>query len=901
VTDEHQDTQLFRFPKRVDQVEESGPQHRSSDQPVRLGRRAASVSLGSLPGIGLALSSAGGLLLAMAYEHLVPSPVSWYPWIGALVVCGGIGWWSRHPGIMRCGVYASVIAGMGVYWLGVSSPRTPVELPGLRTTRMPAVIRARVASPVQLRPHPMASFGARADVPEIQSIVDLAVEAIRDQQTWKQARGRIRTTIDGAVDPLLVGDMILVHGMVSIPGPPTNPGAADIRAYYRDEGIAALCSVQHPSDIVTLAAGPWSLGRLLSWLSVEGEKALLRSVGDDAGPLASALVLGRRLGVAPAAQQRLLETGTIHLLSVSGLHLGLAAMIVSYGVLLCGWRRSTQIIVVLAFCVFYAALTGARPPVLRAAILVAALLLASWTGRQPQVLNSLGLAAFVLLVLNPRNLLLTGTQLSFLAVATIFLAGRLRIVEDDPADGLQRLLEKTQSRWRTRVQRAIRSLRSAVGMSFWVWAISTPLVWHVFHVLSPISVFANVLLGLPLAIALILGLLTATVGIASSIVVAPAGYGCALCLQVMSGFIAVCGEIPGGHFWLPAPPGWWVLTFYTVLSAILFVPQGWRKRKRTPWLAGRAALVWGVLWSLAAFWLGTHPHDPTEPDDGALVLTFIDVGHGTSVLIELPEDRGVWLYDAGKLGAAHWSATPIQEVLWNRGYARIDGLLVSHADADHYNAVPDLVDRFWFGQFLCAPGFLEDPQFDFFPLTEHVAAEVPESVLVAEGTSLRDRAGAVWAECLHPPTQRVAGSDNANSIVLTLEFGGRTVVLPGDLESPGTEALIQHRRPRGGGIMMAPHHGSTQEDPRWILDWARPWFVIVSGGPRADRPVVQEMLSQYGAEVLTTAALGAIRCTIDPQGAVQIDHWNVDHWERLAEDSPWSPSNRSPNLETEIP
>jgi competence protein ComEC len=131
---------------------------------------------------------------------------------------------------------------------------------------------------------------------------------------------------------------------------------------------------------------------------------------------------------------------------------------------------------------------------------------------------------------------------------------------------------------------------------------------------------------------------------------------------------------------------------------------------------------------------------------------------------------------------------------------------------------------------------------------------------------------------LHPPPRGVDGSDNANSLVLRIDHGNTTLILPGDVEPPGTERLIEHDRPPPGGILMAPHHGSLQMDAATVLTWARPAVTIVSGGRRAKKPEVRQMLSITGSDVWVTARQGAIRVRIDSVGTKQLRAWIEDPW-----------------------
>ena len=102
-----------------------------------------------------------------------------------------------------------------------------------------------------------------------------------------------------------------------------------------------------------------------------------------------------------------------------------------------------------------------------------------------------------------------------------------------------------------------------------------------------------------------------------------------------------------------------------------------------------------------------------------------------------------------------------------------------------------------------------------------------------------------------------------------IDRGGVTLILPGDLEPPGTELLVNQDRPPPGGVLMAPHHGSLTMDARSVLQWARPRETIVSGGRRARRPEVARCLAITGSGVHVTAEVGAIRVRIDTEGRIE--------------------------------
>ncbi len=833
---------------------------------VRLGARAGQRFIIDLPAVQLAAV----MSLGVGASKLCSGSIAlWLPLIGCAAVVATL---IRSPKNYLMATWVCVFSSM-LLWGAVhkSNPADDDLFQLANDQWQPVVLKATVRTSPQMRPNSLAK--TRIDESPYQSVFEIQISAYRSSQNWIPATGGSFCVVKGDVTDLLIGDRILLHAHIRQIGLPTNPGTSDMRSVYAARGIYTRIQVDEAKQISIEGQPHWSLWRLLSWIGKHGDKAIQKYVGDSSGPLVSALVLGRRQAVDPEIRDQLLETGTIHMLSVSGLHLAMVAKAMTLLLMLTTWPRGWQITIVLTVCLFYAGLTGANPPVLRASLLVGTMLIGTWAGKQPNPLNSLAIAAVILLLLNPNHLMQTGTQLSFLAVATLVLFGHsfaAALAEEAP---LENLIRSVQPRWIQWGKALGKHLQQFSIVSFWVWIVSAPLVWQSYNILSPISVLANLLLMVPLTLATLLGLATAFLGMLAGPAAIPVGWLCHICIQSVQSIVGYCSLIPLGHGWFPAPPAAWVFTFYMIMIGTIFVPNRWLPR---PSHRGKFVLGWITVWFIVAIFLATR-ETRTKPQSHTQ-LTFIDVGHGTSVLIELSDDRGTWLYDAGRLGDPQWSVQPIQDVLWSRGIWHLDGLIISHADADHYNAAADLLHRFTIDRIVTPPDLMSDTQTGLADLQQRVAQLNSPVIEAYAGLVLRDMRGKPWAKILHPPQQRLQASDNANSLVLEIRCGNTTVLLPGDLEMPGTEIMLAAQRPSPGGLLMAPHHGSTTQDPLPILQWMRPQNVIVSGGPRANRPEVTQRLSETGAAVYSTASSGAIQVDIDGNGNTTIQHWNADRW-----------------------
>jgi len=683
---------------------------------------------------------------------------------------------------------------------------------------------------------------------------NLEITSLRHGRTFRRCDGRLWVSIDGDVAHLSTGDTVKLAGNLAAFLPPTNPGETDRRAVARNHRQHGRLFVRDPAQVETINQAAWGVRRIADQISRQGEQTLVNCLGEQTGALASALVVGRRGSLDPALQDQLLETGTIHLLSVSGLHMGIVAMVIRLFATFLGMRGWLQLAFVGSCCVLFVAVTGARPPVLRAAMLVGVVLAAGTFERQSLPLNSLAFAAIVLMFINPTDVTRVGVQLSFIAVATLVSCGqRYRDIDEELLAEAQLDRLAQPARWPVvqRLRQWKGKLSNAIWFSLCVTLTTTPLVWMHFNLVTPIAIVANVLLGIPMTVALLSGLVAVIAGAISPWLALPAGQACLAALLVMQWVIDMAAQISWGHFWLPSPPPWWVASYYALLLAGFWLPRKWNRS----WLF----MIGSILWCVVAWWLCTLParHSSTE-----LRATFLDVGHGTSVIIQLPDGRRL-LYDCGSLGNQNHSSLGFHEPLWELGITSLDAVIVSHADADHYNALPGLLRRFHVNELVVPAGMFDQPKEGLRPIRQAVeAAGVPIRNVSREDPFL-DRSVSPDAhgqaiEILHPPPYRVPGNDNANSLVLRIDVGDRSLILPGDLESPGLEMVINQPRPRPGGVLMSPHHGSLTTDSSAMLDWARPRQVVVSGGTRAKRPEVIDALRIRGSDVYVTAEVGAI-------------------------------------------
>jgi competence protein ComEC len=722
------------------------------------------------------------------------------------------------------------------------------------TSEPACVVATALASP-QYLPAPPAT-PLRAIPASERSQIDVEVHRIRDGARWLTAEGHCRLTVDGELLGIAAGDEVQIFGQLRRPAPPMNPGSFDYAARARSEGRLTSLSTESPDCVTMLAAArhPTSWGFVES-LRTWGQRTLATYVDRDQAGLASAVLLGIREELPYESTMPFFLTGTVHLLVVSGLNVAILATGL-YALVWIGWLpRRVALALIVAVVAIYVLLAGAEPPVMRAGLLVVIFCVGAWVGRRGVAYNALAAAAIVVLMLDPTQLFHTGTQLSFLCVAILIWAGLWKQTNTTQPDPLDQLIAATRPWYEKASVAAMKWAWLLLVTSVAIWLVTLPLVLYRFHLASPIALLIAPIVWVLALVAMWSGFMTLACGFLLPIVAVLAGAICGVSLKLLVSVVNWAEAVPGGHFWAPGPAVWWLLGFYVGLLAIMF----WGRRL--------LAVRWQV--GLAALWIivGLVPPIARHFSRGdELRCTFLSMGHGTCVVLETPDGQTL-VYDAGSLGSPEFATDAVAGYLWDRGITRIDGLILSHADVDHYNAVPGLLERFSVGTVYVSP-----MMFDWWGATgPSDAPGVLHDAIKAAGVPLREvwsgdrlRVGEVALEVLHPPREGVIGSDNANSITLTVHFDGRQLLLPGDLETPGLEDVIAER-PIDCDVLMAPHHGSRRSDPPGFAAWSTPEWVVLSGGADSD-PEVENTYAAAGGKVLSTGKLGAVEFTLDRGG-----------------------------------
>jgi len=676
----------------------------------------------------------------------------------------------------------------------------------------------------------------------------LEADGVVDGAGRRGASGLVLLSVNGHAD-LLPGDKVRVLATLSEPYTFGNPGEFDYRLWLKRRGVLVTGYVKSEKLIERLAqgSGPSAI--------VQRARGAVASLIDRSGaawpePL-KALVISGQGGIDRELREAFASTGTAHILSISGLHVGMVAAF-SYWAVLFLLRRSERALlafdakraalVIAAFpTVAYALLAGLPVATQRSVVMALAFIASFAMGRGKDHLNTLSLAGLVILAVSPGALWDVSFQLSFAAMASIIILVPVfkrpfgeKAGDEDRKEGVKAAVRRFA---KDRVLPLVFvTLAAGVGTS--------PILAYHFHRVSLAGLAGN-LVAVPLAGLIVPFLLASSAMLAFSETLAWALlFPADLAFSAVAYSVRLMASIPYASLWV-SPPSLHELALY--YSAIFMAVN----------MGRNAACRYGApALGLLLVWL--HLYGGLKGPAGELRVTFLSVGQGDAAFAELPGGKTM-LVDGGGTSNPDFDVGErvIAPFLRSKGVERIDYMVLSHAQRDHMGGLLFLARNMEVGEFWW------NGQSALGPLG---AALDAKGVLkrVVNSSVGKIKADGASVEFFNPPGG--LGIDvNDNSVVMRLSFGERSLLFSGDIGENAEKALAS--REIGADVLKAPHHGSRYSSSGAFLSAVRPSAVVVSAGrfnsfgfPHAE---ALERYREAGAEVLRTDTMGAVTVETD--------------------------------------
>jgi competence protein ComEC len=792
--------------------------------------------------------------LGIALGPILPFGSAW--WAGGafllLLLGGGASFlgWSRLTwplllaGFLCLGVHGMVVADRE------APPHHLSRLPE-QALIAPVLIEGWVTTPPDPRPPEIRDAGEAA---RTRFVVEVTALHLGKQRV--PATGQARLTALAPLPELHYGDEIRSRFRLRHPRRFDNPGSFDYPGFLAAQGIFLEGWTRESVEVVQAARGSAILAWVFRLRALILQRLDAAMAPAEAG-LLKATVLGDRSGLTPEMNQAFLDSGTYHILAISGLNVSIlaGALFGLFRLLRASPRFAAGASAVLV--TWYAALAGAGASVIRAAVMADVFLLAVVLDRRGDLLNSLALSALALLWWNPRFLHDVGFQLTYLATLGIIL-----------------ILPRCEQGL-TPLPRPLRWALESVAITLAATVMTLPILAVNFNRVSPVGLLANIPI-VPLS-----GLIT--------------GLGTAACALVLL--------TPTGLPWLNQVNGWLVDLLFAM--ARWFAAFPWSSLKVYTPTAGMvltyyAAVACGLAWYPAApagggpvrfrRWAGCAAGgcclilvglilSRLSPSEGEprVRLTLLDVGQGEAIYVEYPGSRRM-LVDAGGMSGEGFDVglRVITPYLWHEWVGNLDVLVLTHPESDHVGGAATILKTFPVGE-VWTGGSIAGSATDLW-IQEYLRQRRIPHRIVAAGSS-PGRWGGATVEVLHPDRSGVGGATrsegqpprpNNRSIVLRIRLGNQAMLLTGDIEKEAEGMLVASGEDLRAQILKVPHHGSRRSSTEAFLDAVRPAAALVSVGYRNPfRHPNPEVLARYkalGIRVWRTDQNGAITVEMRPDG-----------------------------------
>lgn len=692
----------------------------------------------------------------------------------------------------------------------------------LAATAEPAPIVGTVAAPVHYGPD--------------RAVIFLAVTEQGEAAGRRPIRGRLRLTWREPAFDLLPGDRIAVTTRLHAPAGLQNPGGFDYAAHLIRQGVDAVATAAGPEAVSTqgvVAGLVWAPWRLVETWRNAIRRAALASLDPAAAGIYLGMIVGQPGYLDQGVRDAFMASGTVHILSISGSHIGLVAFLSFFLIksacrrlpgdwLLALSRRITPTrlaaIGTALPVIAYTLLAGAEIATVRSLVMILLFLLAVWLGRQEKLFLTLACAALLILLHQPQAIFDISFQLSFgsvLAIAWVIHVQQL----PRPEQGLP----PERNAVGHRLDRLLAWLRAYAWMTGGVTLATLPLVAYHFNQIAWVGLLAN-LLVVPLAGLLLvpLGLISAGLTVLTGSQTLPGAWLNEMGMTLLVWLVETMARLPGAQWHVSSPGVPAIAAFYLLLAAALAL-------RDRPWI--RRACLTGVT-ALLLLW-SWSPRDLSGRE--TLRVTMLDVGQGDAIVIELPGGETVLIDGGTRQETWDMGRAVIAPYLWDRGIFRLDHVIATHPQLDHVGGLISVlrllpVTQYW------TNGVVR-PEVFYRQLREAIDETRPRERLAEEGQVVA-QSGSCRLVVLNPsrsgieslPTAASGSSLNNRSVVTRLDCGLHSFLFSGDVEREA-QARLAGRSSRTR-VLKVPHHGAASSlyEP-WIRE-LRPDLALISVGRR---------------------------------------------------------------------
>ncbi|MCW8811292.1 MAG: DNA internalization-related competence protein ComEC/Rec2 [Ignavibacteriaceae bacterium] len=627
-----------------------------------------------------------------------------------------------------------------------------------------------------------------------------------------------------------------------------NPGEFDYDAYLKSKGILGILSINDTSSIKVINQHTDFFKNLIHQTRKKIDWQIKKYQSPETASLLRGLLLADRGEINYQTKQQFTNSGVVHVLAVSGLHVGYIILIFLF---LFGrfnlFLRSILTVVGLLCFMF---ITGIPPSVFRATVMAIVIIVAYLSNRSTNLFNSISIAALIILIINPNEIYNPGFQLSFAAVLSIAL--------------VYPFLEKHITSWNIQ-SKILKFFIVLAGVSLSAQIGTLPFTLMYFNKFSIIALFTN-LIVIP-TIGFIIATAVVTLALSSFLPVIAIYFATAndLITKWTLSLIKFSGELSFSHVNIYDYTLTDLILFYLMLAILLYYLPRFKNRIVKVALFGLVAA--NVILYSSIDSINLLP-------ENYLSVFMIDVGQGDSFLIRFPNGKTA-LVDAGNTTIAFDNGERvIIPLLKYLGIEKINYGLVSHIDADHYGGFVALVLDGLIGEIYkptLDTSLSKDKRFEEFLVERKIPVKYYSESKMEIGN-------AALYFLYDSKIDNIAGeSTNNHSGIFKLVYGETSFLFTGDVEKNIEKIYAEkYKKFLDSDVLKAGHHGSKTSSSDVFLNYVTPKYSLISAGfkNKFGHPAseVMQRLEKYGSTIYRTDLQKAVLLRSDGK-RINVINW----------------------------
>lgn len=657
--------------------------------------------------------------------------------------------------------------------------------------------------------------------------------------------------IDEILNKLRPGNRVVIFGSLQIPPNQRNPGEFDYREYLRDDGVSVMFTSFNPLDFVIVDYNESIISSIIFEIRCAIAKQIKENYNDKTAGLLKGLLLADRSEIGYDIKEGFINSGVIHVLAVSGLHVGFIVLILLFllGRFNIYLRISFTILGLIAFMV----ITGMPPSVTRATIMAVLLLISYLRSNKQNNFNTLALAAFIILIFEPTQIFNPGFQLSFSAVISIFIF-------------FPRVRDFVNVHFN--VHHYVKNVFLFVAVSLAAQLGTLPFTVYYFGKLSLISLFANIVIIPLIGFIVGLGIFTLIMSVISPSLVSLFILTNEFLVDISFGFVKAAASLNFSYLSVTNYSIWDGAVYFILLTIFtMYFRKIIFNRTKFVFIILLAANL--IVWSKV--------DNKNLLPEGKLSILFLDVGHSESALIKFPDNKTTLINFGNATANYSVGKATILPLLNRLRIDKIDYGIISHLNRNKYLGVLELIENNKLDTLLIPEVYGKDKEVDLF---NTYLSEQDIIVKILNRNKIKTNNSRIYS--LTPILNSQYNYFNVfnGSTPLIISHGNTKILLPGGIEKRGEEVLIDSYGDfLKSDLMQIANFGSNVSTSEKFYKLVSPEISVISVGlgnfleyPTDD---VLKIIESNKSQLFRTDEDGAILFVSDGENVERVN-WRMN-------------------------